>query len=289
MADRNYRSDRDRYDRGYGRQAEQFDSNETSWRDGERSYGQMGESSWRDDDQYTRSQSYSRGRDFSRDQDYGRSSSDYRRSEPSSYSSGRYGPNPYAPTQTPGFSSFTGSDQGGRDFSQPRYTADRSYSSDYGGYGAGTMLAQNRGEWREGSRSGGSYSGSDNRGWLERASDEVAGWFGGNESGRSDESHRGKGPAGYTRSDERIREDVNDALTDDWRVDASNIQVSVSSGEVTLDGTVPSRDHKRRAEDVVEDLSGVKHVQNNLRVQETSSWNRNGTTDSDTKSTTGTI
>ena len=43
--------------------------------------------------------------------------------------------------------------------------------------------------------------------------------------------------------------------------------VTVDKGEVTLNGTVTGRDAKRRAEDIVEDLSGVKHVQNNLRVQ----------------------
>jgi hypothetical protein len=36
---------------------------------------------------------------------------------------------------------------------------------------------------------------------------------------------------------------------------------------VTLSGTVSSRDAKRRAEDCVEDVSGVKNVQNNLRMQ----------------------
>ncbi len=71
----------------------------------------------------------------------------------------------------------------------------------------------------------------------------------------------------YVRSDERIRDDANDKLTDDWRVDASNVTVSVKDGEVTLNGTVASREAKRRAEDVVDDISGVKHVQNNLRVQ----------------------
>ena len=49
----------------------------------------------------------------------------------------------------------------------------------------------------------------------------------------------------------------------------------MASGEVTLDGTVPSREQKRRAEDLIDSLSGVKHVQNNLRVSETSSWDRN--------------
>jgi anti-sigma factor RsiW len=50
-------------------------------------------------------------------------------------------------------------------------------------------------------------------------------------------------------------------------VDASEIEVSVSDREVTLSGMVDSRDAKRRAEDCAESVSGVMHVQNNLRVQ----------------------
>jgi hypothetical protein len=46
----------------------------------------------------------------------------------------------------------------------------------------------------------------------------------------------------------------------------------VSSCEVTLTGTVESREDRRRAEDLVEQVSGVKHVQNNLRVQEGSTF-----------------
>lgn len=79
--------------------------------------------------------------------------------------------------------------------------------------------------------------------------------------------HRGRGPRGYERSDERINEDVHDRLTEDWVLDASEITVSVSGGEVTLDGTVDSRQDKRRAEDIVDGISGVGHVQNNLRVK----------------------
>jgi hypothetical protein len=37
---------------------------------------------------------------------------------------------------------------------------------------------------------------------------------------------------------------------------------------VTLSGTVDNRDAKRRAEDIAERVSGVKHVQNNIRVQQ---------------------
>jgi osmotically-inducible protein OsmY len=80
--------------------------------------------------------------------------------------------------------------------------------------------------------------------------------------------HRGRGPKNYTRSDERIREDVNDRLSDDPWLDASEIEVQVSKCEVTLTGTVSSRDDKRRAEDIAEQVSGVKHVQNNVRVQQ---------------------
>jgi Flp pilus assembly secretin CpaC len=60
---------------------------------------------------------------------------------------------------------------------------------------------------------------------------------------------------------------VNDRLTDDPHVDASEIEVSVQNREVTLTGTVRSRVEKRHAEDIAESVSGVTHVQNNLRVQ----------------------
>ncbi len=79
-------------------------------------------------------------------------------------------------------------------------------------------------------------------------------------------SHRGRGPKGYSRSDERIRDDVNDRLTDDPHIDASDVEVTVQNREVTLSGTVNSRFEKRHAEDIAESVSGVTHVQNNLRV-----------------------
>lgn len=77
----------------------------------------------------------------------------------------------------------------------------------------------------------------------------------------------GRGPKGYRRSDDRIREDVNDRLTEDWHLDAYDIEVQVSNCEVTLAGKVGSREEKRRAEDIAESVSGVQHVQNNLRVK----------------------
>ena len=80
-------------------------------------------------------------------------------------------------------------------------------------------------------------------------------------------SHRGKGPKGYKRSDDRIREAVSEALHDDHEVDASDITVEVSDGEVTLSGIVGDRRSKRLAEQVVEGLAGVHDVVNQLRVK----------------------
>ena len=76
----------------------------------------------------------------------------------------------------------------------------------------------------------------------------------------------GRGPKDYRRSDERVREEVCDSMTDDPVLDASEIVVAVANGEVTLSGSVTSRDQKRRAEDVAERISGVKDVTNQLRV-----------------------
>jgi hypothetical protein len=76
----------------------------------------------------------------------------------------------------------------------------------------------------------------------------------------------GKGPKGYTRSDDRINEQVSEKLEENGEVDASEITVQVHQGEVTLEGTVLDRSMKRMAEDVAEDCPGVKNVQNRLRV-----------------------
>jgi osmotically-inducible protein OsmY len=79
--------------------------------------------------------------------------------------------------------------------------------------------------------------------------------------------YRGRGPRGYRRGDERILEEVCDRLTDDSRIDASDIDVQVKEGEVTLAGSVRSRDEKRYTEDLVERISGVRDVSNNLKVR----------------------
>lgn len=120
-------------------------------------------------------------------------------------------------------------------------------------------------------RSGYAPRGRHERGFFERAGDELLSWFGDEDARRRRErDHRGRGPADYVRSDDRIRDDVNDRLTEDYWLDASRIGVTVAAGEVTLDGSVDSKRAKRRAEDLADDVTGVKHVQNNLRVDSAS-------------------
>ena len=83
------------------------------------------------------------------------------------------------------------------------------------------------------------------------------------------ESFTGKGPKNYVRSDGRIHEECCEHLAHDSFVDASDIDVTVSEGEVTLAGTVDSKEQKRRAEVVIEHLRGVHDVHNQLRVRRT--------------------
>lgn len=77
----------------------------------------------------------------------------------------------------------------------------------------------------------------------------------------------GKGPKGYRRSDERIKEDICEELSQHPDIDASEIEVKVQNGEVVLTGTVKWRQCKRMAEDIAEQVSGVQDVRNEIRVQ----------------------
>jgi hypothetical protein len=76
----------------------------------------------------------------------------------------------------------------------------------------------------------------------------------------------GRGPKGYRRSDDRIREDVSEELTRHGEIDASEIDIKVENGEVTLTGKVGDRQQKRLAEDLAERCSGVSDVHNQLKV-----------------------
>jgi osmotically-inducible protein OsmY len=115
------------------------------------------------------------------------------------------------------------------------------------------------------------------RGWLDRAAEGVRSLFGEEGGGRrhpedprgarGEGGFRGRGPRNYQRSDDRIREDVSERLSDNDWLDASEVEVNVVAREVILNGTVDSRYAKRLAEEICESASGVSNVQNNLRVR----------------------
>ena len=187
-----------------------------------------------------------------------------------------------------------GYDNAQRAYGEERYRQERygygrgAYGQGYSGHGYGASSNQSYGDQY---RAAGaehypidSRRAPEDRSFWNQARDEVAAWFGDEHATRRRQSddlyfgeHRGKGPKGYTRSDERIHDDVNDRLTDHGHLDASDIEIGVSGAEVTLNGTVLRREDKRRAEDIAEQVSGVKHVQNNLRVKDAAVSAKSGT------------
>jgi osmotically-inducible protein OsmY len=274
--DENY--GRERYERGatsYGgarstggtRDYDDLERDRDYWRTtGARETGYGGGASERD---YERNYggAYERGRapDYDRTPDFGRG---YARDDARSYSRGRerdYGGD-YERTggYERGGGSYTGA-RGGRD-----------YDDDYDREARGYQYERERGDWSAGRRGRGEEERGRGRerGWWDRVSDEVASWFGDEgaerrrlrDEQRAGAHHRGRGPRGYRRSDERIREDINDRLTDHPYLDATDIEVRVTDGEVTLTGSVDSRQAKRLAEDLAESVSGVNNVENRLRV-----------------------
>ena len=255
--------------RGGRDQGEEYSASERDYRGRDQGYG--AEHGWSPGSEYynERSQSYRGGEDYGR---YGQERSGRAGYGEISQSSGGYG---------------SGAGRNWRD-------EDRNYGGDYGNrgsgssvygryYGGGASAYTGSGYGRSYGRGAGEAYGEGGYGRdIEQGRRGAMGYggyggMGGAETGSgggsmrtwgqgSEGQHRGKGPRGYRRSDERIREEVCDCLTDDPRIDASNLEVTVKDCEVTLSGSVNSREEKRRAEDLIERLSGVKDVTNNLRV-----------------------
>jgi hypothetical protein len=180
---------------------------------------------------------------------------------------GRFG-SPQGVGSAAGYSGMGGPGWTSGGYGDPGYNTSGFSSSDYGT-----------------SRTGGSYDRSASRepmpfsrgdyGGYERPTASGAGrWEEDRDYGYSRETedrwsrgpHIGRGPKGYKRTDERIREEISDRLMDHGRIDASSMEVTVENGEVTLTGTVEDRRSKRLAEDVADSVRGVKDVHNRLSV-----------------------
>ncbi len=150
---------------------------------------------------------------------------------------------------------------------QGRSYQQREYNSPQSNYG-GSYASSNYGAGNYGS--GSNYSGSApnyNPNPSSRSDWGQSNWQSGQNSQFTSGRHSGRGPKGYQRSDDRIREDINEHLTRHPEIDAQDIQVDVQNGEVTLKGNVEDRQSKRMAEDVAERVSGVRQVHNQIRVE----------------------
>ena len=158
------------------------------------------------------------------------------------YAAGGYGGGSYGGGSYGGGAYRGGAYRGGSYGGEPYDASSYGYGPSYGRYGArsyGGAGGFERDEY--------GYAARDRESWMGR--------------------HAGRGPKGYRRSDDRIREDVNDRLTAHPDIDASEIEVRVQNGEVTLSGVVEDRRTKRMAEDAIEEIAGVDDVHNQLKVR----------------------
>lgn len=173
---------------------------------------------------------------------------------------------------------------GQRDFGAGSFRWDQSHASSgygqgnvsmgaggrhYGEPGSGTTGWDmgNRGA-QDGHRGGQRSQADEDRMRRDHMNAQGSGGYGtmGRGAGAQRSENYGKAPKGYTRSDDRIKEEVCDCLSD-ADVDASEIEVEVQGGTVRLSGTVKNKTDKRTAEDIAEECRGVKSVENNIRVQ----------------------
>lgn len=221
------------------------------------------------------------GQDYQSDYSRGEYRNESDRGYDSPYSQQEYGEKSYE-GRSGRFGSSESERYGSRSDS-PRFTSedrtfsmnDRNYESPYSqrtdwnrpSYGS-TYGSSYRGQPGLGSQGSTNQSGSGYRGYQDYGSSYQPQGSRQNSqsSSRQDRGFFGKGPKGYKRSDDKIYDEVCDVLTTHYDIDASEIEVEVKDGTVTLTGTVEDRHTKRMAEDVVADMNGVQDVRNNLRV-----------------------
>ncbi len=106
---------------------------------------------------------------------------------------------------------------------------------------------------------------------VDRASDVVNTWAEGqSRAERREEPGRrltNSGPRSRRKSDESLTQEIREILTADPELEATDIEVEVEGGAVTLRGAVVDSDARLLAEELVESLSGVREVHNRLRVE----------------------
>ena len=169
----------------------------------------------------------------------------------------------------------------------------RYYGNGYAGVGYYSVMYQGSDDDAEDQQAvqGGQGRGQFDQNQVDYGQGQGAGaaWTGrwGGRGTSSGGGYAGRGPKGYRRSDDRLQEEISDRLmADDW-VDASDIEVRVKNGEVTLNGTVDDRGAKRRAEDIAEQVMGVRDVMNQIRVDSSGEARQQSTSTSQSGSGSG--
>jgi hypothetical protein len=275
--DRRYERDRHRDERGnWGREwrddsdrnresGTYRDSTETSYG---RDYGQRDFSDY-DENRYLRSGPRS---SYGGESDYG--SGESRRASPyygamtyrDQQPTRRGGYDPYEQSGERWRSSSPQRDFGDRPFRNPGDESPPAYFGTGGYYGGFSGGNTGRDEW--GGRFGeGRYRESG-------IEDDRLGEYRRGESWRGREGGGGllsrlfkRGPKGYARSDDRIREDISERLYHSAHIDSSEVTVNVQGGKVTLEGTVPNRWMRHAIENEADRCAGVRDIDNNIRVQ----------------------
>lgn len=176
------------------------------------------------------------------------------------------GSDPYAPTSSGidfyGRRSYSGEND--------RWQSQRERGGrGYGAYGSGRSGEYGQREYGQQYRgqSGSRFGGQSEYGYGGSQS-QYGGGYGSEDYGGSRQSFRGRGPKGYQRTDDRLKELVCECLMEDPNIDASEVTIEVSGGVVTLTGSVDDRRTKYQIEEAAESVGGVKDINNQLRVQQ---------------------
>ncbi|WP_437832662.1 BON domain-containing protein [Sorangium sp. So ce1153] len=270
---------RDQFDRdtGYGRAERGWDERYRN----DRSH--LSERGWYGDERRGAGPTYDHGvaarvhgehRDWGRDHDRGHGRAAQRDYRSSSRDEGRFagGDRGAADADRGWVSDDRGGDYDGRDDSytfggNPIEGTASAYNRNLGGaYSLGMTRVVNPDGWHGGPYRGESHEQAhtaheSGRSAMEGVSHAL------HEIGDRVRSALGRGPKGYKRSDARIQEDICELLSDRHDIDVSDVTVQVQGNEVTLEGTVPERHHKRIIEHVAEGVRGVEDVHNRIRVQ----------------------
>jgi osmotically-inducible protein OsmY len=188
--------------------------------------------------------------------------------------------NDWGHDRTPSSQSYQPSNSTGENqFGSSRYDSGQSYGTSYSS-NYGSQKPGSSGSFGQNSGHGSSSTSNQVYGRVGNSNQSQTRWG----SDSSFESKSGRGPKGYKRSDERIKEEFSDLLTSHHEIDPSEVEIKVSNGEVTLTGTVESRQEKRLIEDLAEQTAGVSEVTNQLRVHSSHDSSRLSSSDSSHRS-----